>query len=240
MIHFSLSLSLPLSSPSLLLSFVTAHPFFSCCNSTISSNVLSSCTNPLYNYLNFGQPTRSQFCPSPPKLSYSAASSMPQPSGPLDSQNVYVAELLLELATDLTPDIFFRRFQAGFSLTTREPRHSVCGCTQPNDVCEGTSYFTALNTMDNGTNGMSDITRYSFNQICAGAWGFFGADMRCNSSLNTARAIPGCLGLNFMEGTRLECNSSTTPLSSFYQVDGLASNILQVCTLLIITVVHKS
>ena len=216
--------SFPPSLPPLLLFLYNIYSC-SCCTSTVTGDILSSCTNPLYNYLNgIGQPTRSQFCPSPPKLSYSAAS---QPSGPLENENVYVAELLLRTASDLTPDVFFRRFQAGFSLTTREPRHSVCGCSQPDDVCDG-PYFSALNTgVNDETDMRGNITRYFFNQICAGAWGFFFLGRNCTDAQMTINFIPGCSDLNFtMADSVLECNSST-PLES-YQVDGLSSNLLKV------------
>ena len=213
--------SFPPSLPSLLLFLYSC----SCCNSTVTGDILSSCTNPLYNYLNgIGQPTRSQFCPSPPKLSYSAAS---QPSGPLENENVYVAELLLRTASDLTPDVFFRRFQAGFSLTTGEPRHSVCGCSQPEDVCDG-PYFSALNSgVDNETDMRGNITRYFFNQSCADVWALFALDLNCTAARFAMLSIPGCSDLDFtMADSVLECNGSTSMES--YQVDGLASNLLKV------------
>ena len=196
----------------------------------MTGDYLLSCTNPIYNYLSGLNPpfNSGQFCPSPPKLSYTAASAT-SPSGPLESENVYVAELLLRVATDLTTDVFFRRFQAGFSLTVREPRHSVCGCTQPEDVCDGTQYFSALNTgMDNGTDAMNNITRYSFNQTCANAWSLFALNQQCVNATLLVNSIPGCSELEFMEDDMLECNTSTSPLPQTYQVDGLASNVLQV------------
>ena len=229
------SLSLPLSpffSPSPLSTHV--HNFYSCCNSTVTGDVLSSCSNPLYNYLNgINQPSRTQFCPTPPKLSYSAASASQQPSGPLESENVYIAEVLLRVARDLTPDVFFRRFQAGFSLTSREPPHSVCGCTQPDSVCDS-PYISALNTgVPSGSGGGNDtqIPRYFFNQNCADFWGFFALDRNCNFSLNIINSIPGCSNLSFpMADSRLECNSSIA-MEESYQVDGFSSNLLKVCTM---------
>ena len=168
---------------------------------------------------------RSQFCPSPPKLSYGAAS---QPSGPLESENVFIAEVLLRLAADLTPDVFFRRFQAGFSLTTREPRHSVCGCTQPDDVCEESTYFSALSTgVDNETDTVDNVTRYSFNQSCMAVWSLFALNTNCTPARIAMTFIDGCPDLNFvMEDSILECNGSIPQES--YQVDGLASNLLKV------------
>ena len=141
---------------------------------------------------------------------------------------MYIAELLLRLTNDLTPDVFFRRIQAGFSLTMREPRHSVCGCTQPGAVCNS-PYISALNTqVDNQTGASgSNVTRFSFNQTCANAWGLFALDRDCRAAQFGINLVPGCPLLEFMEDDMLECNSSTTPQES-YQVDGLASNILKV------------
>ena len=109
----------------------------------------------------------------------------------------------------------------------------MCGCIQPDDVCDGSPYFFALNTgVDNGTDAMNNITRYSFNQICAGAWSLFALNQDCVNTTRLINIIPGCSELEFMEGDMLECNTSTSPLPQTYQVDGLASNLLQVTGLL--------
>ena len=193
----------------------------SCCNSTATRNVLRSCSNPLFEFL--GSPSKNFICPSPPKLSYTAAS-VQQPQGLLESQNVYVAELLLQKAQDLTPDVFYRRFQAGFSLTVREPSHTICGCSVPADVCTNSPYITALT--DNG--GSMNISRYSFNQFCALSWSAFFLNRNCSGAFNTINGIPGCANLNIsgVPGSDLQCNGSS-PLHA-YHVDGLSSDVLQV------------
>ena len=73
-------------------------------------------------------------CPSPPKLSFSSIQNS-EPRGSLESDNVYVAEYLLQLADNIRPDVFFHRFQAGISLNHHEPSKSVCWCN-------GTHNFT--------------------------------------------------------------------------------------------------
>jgi hypothetical protein len=95
-------------------------------------------------------------------------------------------------------------------------------------VCEDSQYFSALNTgVDNGTDAMNNITRYSFNQTCAYGWSLFAVNQQCGLARGLINNVSGCSDLEFMEDDMLECNSSTTPVES-YQVDGLASNLLQV------------
>ena len=198
----------------------------SCCSSIVTGNTLRSCSNPLF--LNFPTPQRNEICPAPPKLSYSAAS-VSQPEGLLETDNVYISELLLRRAIDITPDVFFRRFQAGFSLAVREPSHSVCGCTQTSDICSDSPYISALSTT--GPNVNTNVSRYSFDQRCAYVWSLFsqGRGDICPILWLNITSIDGCSTLNFdsMAGSELQCNDSSTPLGS-YSVDGLASDVLKV------------
>lgn len=194
--------------------------YCSCCHSTASRNVLRSCSNPLFDFR--GSPSLNEICPSPPKLSYTAASSQ-LPEGLLESHNVYIAELLIREAKSLSPDVFFRRFQAGFSLSLREPSHSVCGCTQPDNVCTDSPYISALST----TGESANISRYSFNQICAIAWSGFYLNLSCNEAWNVISNFPGCSDLDFTSDSELQCNGSSSPLGA-YRVDGLSSDVLQV------------
>ena len=46
--------------------------------------------------------------------------------GPLDSDNTYIAEVLLRVADDLQPSVFFREVQAGFVVSYQEPALSFC------------------------------------------------------------------------------------------------------------------
>ena len=63
------------------------------------------------------------FCPSPPSLSLFA-----NKSGRLDTMNTYVAEYLLRASLELDPIVFFRRYQAGFTITAQDPIVSICDC----------------------------------------------------------------------------------------------------------------
>ena len=46
--------------------------------------------------------------------------------GPLDSDNTYIAEVLLRVADDLQPSVFFREVQAGFVVSYQEPALNFC------------------------------------------------------------------------------------------------------------------
>ena len=46
--------------------------------------------------------------------------------GPLDSDNTYIAEVLLRVADDLQPSVYFRELQAGFVVSYQEPALSFC------------------------------------------------------------------------------------------------------------------
>ena len=46
--------------------------------------------------------------------------------GPLDSDNTYIAEVLLRVADELQPSVFFREVQAGFVVSYQEPALSFC------------------------------------------------------------------------------------------------------------------
>jgi hypothetical protein len=133
-----------------------------CCQSTTESqNILKSCTNPLSLVFPFNNLTSGEFCPAPPKLSYSALHKS-IPRGPLESDNIYIAEYLLRTADSIKPDVFFRRFQVGFSLSYSEPSYSICGCNLIQDVCD---FFTPLRASSDG-----QCPRYSIDQQCALSW----------------------------------------------------------------------
>lgn len=62
-----------------------------------------------------------------------------QPRGSLESDDVYIVEQLLRTFSGVSgrPDLFFRSFQAGFSVSVREPRNYWCG------GCEGFFDFSS-------------------------------------------------------------------------------------------------
>ena len=58
------------------------------------------------------------------------------PTGALDSETTFVAEDLMRFIDqeDVDTVSFFRRYQAGYTITTRDPPYAACGCQ--NDVVE--------------------------------------------------------------------------------------------------------
>ena len=133
-----------------------------CCQSTTESrNILKSCSNPLSLIFPFEGFTSGRFCPTPPKLSQSSLQKS-IPRGPLENDNIYIAEYLLQTADSIKPDVFFRRFQGGFSLSYSEPSYSICGCNSTQDVCD---FITPLRASSD-----EQCPRYSIDQQCVLSW----------------------------------------------------------------------
>ena len=153
-----------------------------CCQSTTDDrNILKSCTNPLSLAFPFEGLTSGGVCPAPPKLSYSSFQQSP-PSGPLESNNIYIAEYLLQTADSIKPDVFFRRFQAGFSLGYSEPSYSICGCNTTHDVCE---FITPLSASSS-----DQCPRYSIDQRCALSWAAcYAFPQSCSAILDQCRGF---------------------------------------------------
>ena len=154
-----------------------------CCQSTTtdheSQNILKSCTNPLSLVFPFNSLTSGEFCPTPPKLSYSSFQKS-IPRGPLESDNIYIAEHLLRTADTIKPDVFFRRFQAGFSLSYSEPSYSVCGCNATQDTY---NFISPLRTSSSG-----QCPRYSIDQQCALSWAAcYAFPQSCEAIVNDCR-----------------------------------------------------
>ena len=206
-------------------------PFCSCCKSHASWYQLSTCTKP-YTVLNPYQPAGSRdFCPTPPKLSYSAASKS-EPEGLLETQDVYIAETLLNLAEDMGPQSFFTQYQAGFTLTLREPSFSICGCS---DSLRKTCYYISrLMTLDPPT---ETCPHYFSNQECAAAWTLCVLNYNCTIRNELSKCRVFNHPLMSLEGEllpqsatrRLVCGEKRDPSTKCYSVDGLSSDTLQVC-----------
>ena len=192
----------------------------SCCQTnTVSRFQLPTCTRP-FSIVSLPAVVSIQFCPSSPKLSYSAASRT-EPRGLLEGQNVYVAEQLLRIADAIGRRSFLRKFQAGFTLAAREPPYSVCRCNQTQDCAN----ISPLMTSESPAN---ECPRYSINQECAVAYSLcqYGGDC---SLLDALGAFCSNLGASIVPpGTTrtLPCNDSTLP--SCYSAEGLSADILQV------------
>ena len=93
-----------------------------CCNTNDKTTALS-CQGPIGRApyaAGFGD-----YCPSPPLLSVSDAYNQ-SISGPLDSDNTFVAEYLIEVADKLQPSVFFQEVQAGFVVSYQEPPITFC------------------------------------------------------------------------------------------------------------------
>ncbi len=98
-----------------------------CCSaSDPMKSSLSSCTHPLQP-----SPTNNDnFCPSPPSLSLYSDT-----SGPLDTDNTFIAEHLLRLSTSVGEQdtgSFLRRYQAGFTIAPQDPLVTACGYDMAN------------------------------------------------------------------------------------------------------------
>ena len=87
--------------------------FNRCCTATSLDATAKSCSSP--STLLSGTKNSEHFCPNPPKVSASDT----DPAGPLESKNFYVAEYLLSVSAEVEATVFFRQFQAGFSVTKR-------------------------------------------------------------------------------------------------------------------------
>lgn len=187
-----------------------------CCHSTTDSiNVLRSCTNPLSLVFPFERFTSGGFCPTPPKLSYSSTQNM-VPRGPLESDNIYIAEYLLQTADTIKADVFFRRFQAGFSLSYSEPSYSVCGCNTTQDTCE---FISPLRPSSSG-----QCPRYSIDQQCALKWSAcYAFPQSCRTIMEDCRMFESVSDSDpGIEGNQTLSNCST--------VNELSADFLQVLT----------
>jgi len=134
-----------LSTCSLLVPLLCSFLCLRCCGATsLSLSTLQSCSN-IYSTMR-GAPSNDKFCPTPPSLSIYSGT-----SGPLDTINTYVAEHLLRISTS-APDIdvvtFFRRYQAGFTVTAPDPVVSVCDLSRENGFSDfGRNVFNAFRTI---------------------------------------------------------------------------------------------
>ena len=120
----------------------------SCC--TANSAVVPSCTNPLTQTKKVDQ---QDLCPRPPQVSLDDVQN--NSTGRLDSETVFVDETLLRKGTDMSPDVYIRRIQAGFVLSYRDPPYAACAC---NDV----DFFT-----NKYVNELSECTRAAGAQVFA-------------------------------------------------------------------------
>ena len=169
---------------------------FRCCKATdIRFSVLSTCTNPLT--FSFAAPSNDLFCPTPPALSIYSTT-----SGLLDTINTFVAEHLLRTSTstqDLDVVTFFRRYQAGFTVTAPDPIVSICDNLK--------------------TNGSSLLGRLAFGGL---------RSLSCNES-DPTEADQTCLAYTSPVLTNCTLNASLTSRTpSCFSVDPITAGFLQV------------
>ena len=131
------------------------------------------------------------------------------PRGLLESDNVYIAEYLMQKADAIKPDVFFRRFQAGFSLSYSEPSFGVCGCNTTEDVCNFVAHLRP---------STGQCPRYSIDQQCALSWA------ACYASPQSCRAImEHCLLFNrsldtFQSETMSNCSTVDVSFTDIHEV----------------------
>ena len=97
----------------------------SCCNTFYKTAALS-CNDAVSG------PTDASighYCPLPPQMSIDDAINS-SAAGPLDSDNTFIAEYLLEASNDLQPLVFFQEVQAGFVVSYQEPALAFCNMSQ--------------------------------------------------------------------------------------------------------------
>ena len=104
------------------------------------------------------------YCPASPQLSVNDALNG-SVSGPLDSDNTYIAEYLLRVSDDLLPSVFFHEVQAGFVVSYQEPALSFC---KQNDATDNRKIVALLEILAN-------MSAFNFN------------DEECNETLLMCR-----------------------------------------------------
>ena len=173
----------------------------SCCCSR--ANKLPSCTSSIPS--SAYPDSANDFCPTPPKLPLSPSST--PLSGPLQDKGTYVAERLLNLATQQGPTVFFNRYQGGFVIGPRDPPFSVCSAATPSQTCPAIQKVsTLLQNVGCGQRELPKSLDLSLNNLtCV-----------CSQNIST---LTTCLP---------NCSASSVPtLSSCYAIDGRPSRCLQ-------------
>lgn len=97
---------------------------FRCCRAAEAT--VPTCTNPLTQTR---ETNSADLCPTPPQVSLTDVASGAQ--GRVESDTVFLNEALLRKATDMDPEVYIRRIQAGFLVSYRDPPYSGCGCSDP-------------------------------------------------------------------------------------------------------------
>ena len=210
--------------------FSSVFHYLSCCTSRQAQ--LPSCSNPVYELLS--TPDASAFCPAAPQVNFSSVKEV-TPHGKLESNNVYVAEKLLMVSEELEPSVFYQRFQAGFTVTRRDPPYSVCSCASASETCK---FISPLQQ----ESGEECSSQYSISPQCNLAWA------TCIGLTNCSFVAPfGCRDFGAPSGPGSGSGSSSgssstpsfhsnpgggagatcdVPLPGCYVVDGFSADVI--------------
>lgn len=115
---------------------------YSCSNAT--EFMPPSCSHPANIR---GSTNNNNFCPNPPSLDVSSTLGTTL-SGTLSSVNTYVAEYLISEAIAADPAVFYRQYQAGFTITEQDPILSVCGCGRDDRNVPGSGICRVLDLVE--------------------------------------------------------------------------------------------
>ena len=174
---------------------------FRCCEAGRAT--VPTCTNPLTQT----RDTNSEdLCPTPPQVSLSDVAGGAR--GRVESDTVFLDEALLRRATDMDPEVYIRRIQAGFLVSYRDPSYSVCGCSD-------TEFFATEYVGE-----LADCRRVQGAEMYA---------LRDDSTLATPLTwlSDECPQFNG-SGSGSEAGNSTEYLfNGNYLVDGVSANLLQ-------------
>lgn len=124
--------------------------------------------------------------------------------GILSSINTFVAQQVL-MESDKDPVVFFRRYQAGFSVTAPDPTYSVCNCQRLPDEEAGACTF--LNTLM-PCEGDTNCTIYSENMECP-------VDMS-SPTLCQRTSDEGCYAVDGFSADSVQVGESWTSLCMLY------------------------
>ena len=147
-------------------------------------------------------------------------------TGRVDGENPFVAEQLLRVAKDLSADVFFDRYMAGFSIAYRDAPFSVCGCSSRGVTC--TEYLDPLLTYSFSDTGCvapeigncpnETDSRASIVRTCVGSLA---------SSCNLTSLYGTCQFSTSPPLNATEC-AAADPLPGNYSIDGLCGDFLTV------------
>ncbi|XP_019855200.1 PREDICTED: ATP-binding cassette sub-family A member 3-like [Amphimedon queenslandica] len=135
-----------------------------CCRAKDYSYSISTCTNPYVQDTATRSDTSANaiatdFCPRPPAVSIDEMLNPVPPTGPLDDVNVFVAERLLDLSTEIDVYDFSLRYQGGFVLHSTGPTYATCGCQNDTDeTCSFLSYSLSTNSSFNSSSRINSLS----------------------------------------------------------------------------------